>query len=126
MSQTPHRPIPRSAHEGERAAKLAVEADAARLRSGGRAASLSQNLNGVTPPASRASHAGRRRAALPQPRGPWPRSLTSDPLGGPSSRRKGATHPRRARTVYFGEDCHLLASVSRHVSFANVRSVGRT
>jgi len=38
--------------------------------------------DGVTPPASRASHAGRRRAASASGRGPWPRSLAPSPLGG--------------------------------------------
>jgi len=38
-------------------------------------------LSGVTPPASRASNAGKRRAATASARGPWPRGLTSGPLG---------------------------------------------
>jgi hypothetical protein len=39
--------------------------------------------DGVTRPASRASHAGRPRAALASGRGPWPCSLASGPLGRP-------------------------------------------
>ena len=45
-------------------------------------------LNGVTPLASRASNAGRRRAAAASARGPWPRGLTSGPLGRPRSRSR--------------------------------------
>jgi hypothetical protein len=52
------------------------------LRPGSRAASFGHNLHGVTPPASRDSYAGRRRAAQASARGPWPCSLGSDPLGG--------------------------------------------
>jgi len=44
---------------------------------------VQRNLHGVTPSASRTSHASSPRAALPWPRGPWPCSLTSDPLGRP-------------------------------------------
>ena len=47
---------------------------------------VQRNLHGVTPPASRASNAGMRRAAAASARGPWPRGLTSPPLG---ARNKG-------------------------------------
>jgi hypothetical protein len=56
-----------------RAVQLELAPDAARLRSGGRAASKSQNLNGGARPASRDSHAGRPCAASASARGPWPR-----------------------------------------------------
>jgi hypothetical protein len=71
------------------AVQLHTEAGTARLRPGGRAASERQKQDGVTPPASRASHAGRRRAASASARGPWPRSLACWPLARPT---KEMTH----------------------------------
>jgi hypothetical protein len=51
---------------------------------------VQRNLRGVTPPASRASHAGRRRAASASARRPWPRSLAPDPLGGRAEQSIGS------------------------------------
>jgi len=51
---------------------------------------LSQKLNGGARPASRDSHACTPCAALASARGPWPRGLTSEPLG-----RRGKERLRR-------------------------------
>ena len=56
---------------------------------------VQRKRDGVTPPASRASHAGRRRAASASARGPWPRSLAPSPLGRPSPYGRRLPPPAR-------------------------------
>jgi len=57
-------------------------------------------VGGVTPPASCTSHAGRRRAAAASARGPWPRSLTSDPVGRPQTRSRMFPPPDPQHSIY--------------------------
>ena len=67
---------------------------------------LQRHLNGVTPPASRASNAGRRRAAAASARGPWPRGLTSRPLARPM---KEAASPAATMDSGQGQSCRSPA-----------------
>jgi len=84
---------------------------------------VQRNLRGVTPPASRASHAGMRRAALPWPSGPWPRSLTSDPLGGHRLRRLTFPRPNPTYGAVFVSP-RVRSGLTFSVESADLRPIG--
>ena len=77
---------------------------------------VQRNLGGVTPPASRASNAGMQRAALPQPRGPWPRGLTSTPLGRHRSSRLHSSPPPGPQRIAHRSNMRTADALSTQVA----------